>query len=59
MLMNQVQYTIANIIQNKDREILNQEFDLIINQIDKSKLYDYSIKSSYIELLETIKINTK
>ena len=55
MLMNQIQYTTSNIIQNKDREILNQEFDFIINQIDKSKLYDYTIKSSYIDLLDTIK----
>lgn len=55
MLMNQVQYTTSNIIQTKDREILTQEFDFIINQIDKSKLYDYTIKSSYVDLLETIK----
>lgn len=55
MLMNQVQYTTSNIIQNKDREVLNQEFDFIINQIDKSKLYDYTIKNSYVDLLNTIK----
>ena len=55
MLMNQVQYTTSNIIQTKDREILTQEFDFIINQIDKSKLYDYTIKNSYVDLLETIK----
>lgn len=55
MLMNQVQYTTSNIIQTQDREILTQEFDFIINQIDKSKLYDYTIKNSYVDLLETIK----
>ena len=55
MLMNQVQYTTANIILNKDRELLNQEFDFIINQIDKSKLYDLTIKNSYVDLLETLK----
>ena len=54
MLMNQVQYTTSNIIQTQDREILTQEFDFIINQIDKSKLYDYTIKNSYVDLLETI-----
>lgn len=55
MLMNQVQYTTSNIIQTKDREILTQEFDFIINQIDKSKLYDYTIKNSYVDLLNAIK----
>lgn len=55
MLMNQVQYTTSNIILNQDREILDQEFDFIINQIDKSKLYDSTIKSSYTDLLDTLK----
>ena len=55
MLMNQVQYTTSSIILNKDREILDQEFDFIINQIDKSKLYDSTIKSSYTDLLDTLK----
>lgn len=55
MLLNQIQYTASNIIQNRNKEILNQEFDFIINQIDKSKLYDQTIKNSYIDLLETIK----
>ena len=55
MLMNQVQYTTSTIIQTKDREILTQEFDFIINQIDKSKLYNNTIKMSYVDLLEAIK----
>ena len=55
MLMNQVQYTTSSIILNRDRELLDQEFDFIINQIDKSKLYDYTIKNSYTDLLETLK----
>ncbi len=55
MLMNQVQYTTSSIILNKDRELLDQEFDFIINQIDKSKLYDYTIRSSYTNLLDTLK----
>ena len=54
MLMNQVQYTTSNIIQSKDRELLTQEFDFIINQIDKSKLDNYTVKNSYLDLLETI-----
>lgn len=55
MLMNQVQYTTSSIILNKNREILDQEFDFIINQIDKSKLYDSTIKSMYTDLLNTLK----
>ena len=55
MLMNQVQYTTSNIIQTQDREILTNEFDFIINQIDKSKHYDYKIKNYYLELFETKK----
>lgn len=55
MLMNQVQYATSSIILNKDRESLDKEFDFIINQIDKSKLYDFTIKSSYTDLLETLK----
>ena len=55
MLMNQVQYTTSSIITNRDREFLNQEFDFIINQIDKSKLYDSTIKGTYTDLLETLK----
>ena len=55
MLMNQVQYTMCTIMQNKDKETLSNEFDFVINQIDKSKLYDYSIRMAYEDLLKTLK----
>lgn len=55
MLMNQVQYSISNIEQTMDKEILTQEFDFIINQIDKSKLYEPTILDMYGELLDSIK----
>lgn len=54
MLMNQIQYTVSNILQNKNKEVLNQEFDFIINQVDKSTLYNRTIKESYEDLLECI-----
>ncbi|MGN0750366.1 MAG: hypothetical protein ACI4LS_07745 [Treponema sp.] len=55
MLMNQVQYTTSTIIENKDKETLTNEFDFVINQIDKSKLYDFAIKNTYSNLLTTLK----
>ena len=55
MLMNQVQYSISNIEKTMDKEILTQEFDFIINQIDKSKLYEPTIERMYTDLLESLK----
>ncbi|MBR5915813.1 MAG: hypothetical protein IKZ57_05140 [Spirochaetia bacterium] len=55
MLLNQIQYSLSAIVQTKDKEILTQQFDFIIDRIDRSKLKDRDITNTYEDLLETIK----
>ena len=54
MLMNQIQYSIANITHYKNKVVLEKEFDNVINRIDKSKLKDPDSREVFNQILSRI-----
>lgn len=54
MLMNQIQYSIANITHYKNKVVLEKEFDNVINRIDKSKLKDPDSVEIFNQILSRI-----